>query len=140
MSNLIYPTGLGRFTSADVNWVDHDIRCSLIWEDYVYDASDEFLDDIGDNLASTVVVDSKTIDGLGKMSCDDFSFPSVAADADTPSREVNAVIIWRYIDNSANSPVLAYIDDAGAELPILPDGNDIPVTQDPNGLIQLSNV
>ena len=136
MSNLIFPTALGRFSSGDIDWANHDIRCSLIFEEYVYDASDEYLDDIGDNLASTVIVDSKTIDGLGKMSCDDFLFPSVPADG---ARNVNAVIVWRYIDNSANSPVIAYIDDAGAELPILPDGNNIPVTQSPSGLIQLSN-
>lgn len=125
MSNTIYASARESYLTAGLNWATDDVRVILCDSTYVFDPTDDFLDDVpvGARLAvSGSLANKTTTDGVADA--DDVTFPTVAA-GDT----VTSVIVYNHTGTESTSDLILYMDEtaAGAVINRLTDGNDIVV-------------
>lgn len=120
MANSLYDKGRQKFLEGDIDWVNDDIKLTLIdTADYTVNLStDEFLSIIP--LAAIVATSANfsnktTTDGVADA--DDVTLTSVTGDT------CEAIVIYKDTGSSATSPLIAYIDIATG-LPITPTGGD----------------
>lgn len=125
MSNTIYPSARESYLTGGLDWGSDDMRVILLDSTYVYDPTDDFLDDVpgGARLATSGSLTGKTTTD-GVADADDVTFPTVAA-GDT----VTSVIIYKHTGTESTSDLVLYMDEtaAGAAINRLTDGNDIVV-------------
>lgn len=125
MSNTIYASARESYLTAGLNWATDDVRVILCDSTYVFDPTDDFLDDVpvGARLAvSGSLANKTTTDGVADA--DDVTFPTVVA-GDT----VTSVIVYNHTGTESTSDLILYMDEtaAGAVINRLTDGNDIVV-------------
>lgn len=124
MANAYYEPGLRAFADADIDWVNDDIRVTLV------DAGVYTIDLVNHNAyddLSGVVVDggaslaSKTNTGAGVLDATDFVFTGVTG------ASVELIIISKYNATASLRQLLVAIDTAGANLPFTPNGSDVTI-------------
>lgn len=125
MSNTIYSSAREAYLTGLLDWSTDDIRVVLCDSTYVFNAADDFLDDVpaGSRLATSGSLTGKSTTG-GVADADDVTFPTVAA-GDT----VTSVVVYRHTGTESTSNLILYMDEtaAGAVINRLTDGNDIVV-------------
>jgi hypothetical protein len=111
--------------TGGLDWSSDDIRVILCDSGYVFDPTDDFLDDVagGARLATSGSLTGKTATD-GVADADDVTFPTVLA-GDT----VTSLIVYKHTGTEATSDLILYMDEtaAGAVINRLTDGNDIVV-------------
>lgn len=125
MSNTIFSSARELYLTGGLDWGSDDMRVILLDSTYVFDPTDDFLDDVpaGSRLATSGSLTGKTTTG-GVADADDVTFPTVPA-GDT----VTQVIIYKHTGTESTSDLVLYMDEtaAGAAINRLTDGNDIVV-------------
>ncbi len=128
MANELYSLGKQKLLEGSIAWLADDIQCMLVdTADYTVNiATDEFVSDVVATPAAEVArsgnLTGKT-STAGIADADDVTFASVTGDVS------EALVIYRFVTNDADSPLIAYIDTATG-LPVTPDGNNINVLWD----------
>ena len=125
MANLLYGKGREKFLSGAIDWSTDDIKVSLVNATTYTVAIDthEFYTDLSGVVQDSGNLTSKTVT-LGVADAADVTFGTVTG------AQVDAVVIWKDTGTPSTSPLIAYIDSAGATLPITPNGGDITVAWD----------
>ena len=125
MSNTIYNSARESYLSGGLDWSNDDVRVILCDSGYVFDPTDDFLDDVagGARLATSGSLTGKTTTD-GVADADDVTFPTVVA-GDT----VTSLIVYKHTGTEATSDLILFMDEtaAGAVINRLTDGNDIVV-------------
>lgn len=143
MANGLYTKARQKFLNAEIDWDTHDIRAVLV--DTTGSASgtytanldtDEFLSAIpSDCRASEVALSGRNITADGAADASDPVFTAVAY---YTGAAVNTIVIYKFVTNAADSPLIAHIDTATG-LPIVPNGGDITVVFD-NGINKIFRI
>ena len=131
MSDAVYPKAKEQLLQAGINMNSGDIRVMLVKSTYTYDATDEFVADLGavDNGRSAALGTKTFVAGL--FDADNSTLSATAAVA------CNALIIFLHTGNDATARLIAYIDGANG-LPFTPEaGQACPLTWDPAGIFTL---
>lgn len=129
MANALYGKGREKFLTGDIAWDTDNIKASLVDTGTYTVAIDthEFYSDLSGVVADSGNLASKTVT-LGVADAADVTFGTVTG------AQVDAVVIWKDTRGAggtlSTSPLIAYIDTAGATLPITPNGGDITVSWD----------
>ena len=129
MANALYGKGREKFLTGDIAWDTDNIKVCLV-DTASYTVSidvDEFLSDVpsGARVATSGNLTSKTTT-LGVADAANVTFGTVTG------AQCEALVIYKFVSNDSNSPLIAYIDDA-TNLPITPNGGDITVAWDSGG-------
>ena len=126
MANALYGKGREKFLSGSISWSTDNIRVALVDTASYTVAIDthEFLSDVpgGARVATSGNLTSKTVT-LGVADAANVTFGTVTG------ASVEAIVIYKFVTNDADSPLIAYIDSA-TNLPITPNGGDITVAWD----------
>ncbi len=135
MANALYPKWKEALLEgdADADIMNGDVKVALVdTNDYTYDASHEFLDDV---TGGAIVA---TSDNLGNKSntdgvfdADDVTLSNVSGD------ESEALIIYVDTGSAESSRLVAYIDTGVTGLPVTPNGGDIIITWNASGIFAL---
>lgn len=132
MPNTLYDKGREGFLGGDIAFDTDAIKYILVdTADYVFAQTHQFLSDVP-AIARTAVgpaLTAKTIVN-GVADAADFAFALVSGD---PSE---ALIIFQDTGVETSSRLIAYIDTATG-LPVTPNGQDINVTLDAQGIFKL---
>lgn len=136
MANAIYPKYKEALLSGDsgVSLTTGTVKVSLLNTDVTpYNTSNEFYSDLassGDGIVSTATITSTTaVNGL--FDGDDIIFSSVTG----PQSE--ALLFWIDTGSTSTSRLVAYIDTGVSGLPVIPNGSDIDIEWNANGIFQL---
>lgn len=130
--NSWYEKGLQAFTAGDIDWINDSIKLSLLFTGiYVPDfVNHNFYSEV-DSSSIASILELQGRNALqGVMYTEDDNFLSVPS---PDGLQVDGIIVWK--DTTfANSSILIAFLDKFANLPRLPNGNDIPI-EFPNGII-----
>lgn len=113
MANALFNPGREGFLDGSIDWDTGDIRVMLVKSTYTYDATDEFLSDLGsvDNGRSAALGTKAVTDGIA-----DAADTSLTA---TDAAACNALVIFQHTGSDATARVIAYLDTATG-LPLTP--------------------
>lgn len=132
MVNILYPKGKEKFLNGLISWSGDTIKIVLIdLADYTYSAAHEFLSDVGSaaRVSTTVALTGKTSTN-GEAGCNNPTFTAVTGDT------AEAIIVYKDTGVESTSPLLAYVDNGGT-MTVTPNGNDITVLFDSNGIFSI---
>jgi len=124
MTSSVFPKAKEQLLQAGINMSSGDIRAMLVRSTYTYDATDEFLADLGavDN-GRSAALGTKTFTN-GVFDAADTTITATAANAS------NALVIFLHTGSDATARLIAYIDDA-VGLPFTPEASQVcPVVFD----------
>lgn len=123
MASTIYPEAWDNYFAARL--LTDDVRVILIdGADYTYSAAHDFLSDVpaGARVSTSGALAGKSITA-GKFTHTAVTFTAVAGD------QYEQVIYYFHTGVEATSNLIAFYD-AGTNLPMTPDGNNIVLTPD----------
>lgn len=125
MANALYDTGRNAFLKGDIDWVNDDIRVTLVdTADYAVNLSSH---DFYNDIAVAARVATGTLAGkaasAGIADANDLTFSAVTGD------QSEALVIWKYNATESLAQLIAYIDSATG-LPVTPSGGDIIIAWD----------
>lgn len=130
MANRFFPKGKEKILNGDIDFNTDTIKARLVRDTYVFDNNHEFVSSV---VAVTSSVDqtltAPTITG-GVFDANDVTFTSVAA-----GETASSVVLYKFVTNDADSPVLAIIDTITG-FPKTTDGGNITVQWD-NGAYKI---
>lgn len=134
MASVLYPKFLEQLLQAGVDLSSVDVKVALVDSaDYTYSATHEFLDDVSAGVVATSAnLGSKTFTG-GVFDAADTSFTAVTGD---PSE---ALVVYVDSGTASTSRLICFIDTVagGSSLSVTPNGGDIDVTWDSDGIFAL---
>lgn len=124
MANRFFPKGKEKMLDGLIDWNTNTIKARLVKNTYTYDAAHEFVSSVTAVTGTTdQTLTTPTITG-GVFDADDVTFSAV------PSGETaSAVVLYKFVTNDADSPVLALIDTITG-FPKNTDGGNITVQWD----------
>ncbi len=127
MTSFVYDKAREKFLNGGINWSSDTIKAVLVPAAYAQNAaSHEFLSSItsGNRLATSAALTSKS-SNAGVADAADTVFTAV-----TSASQGVAVVLYKDTGTDTASPLIAYIDQATAGLPVTPNGGDINVIWD----------
>jgi hypothetical protein len=130
VSTRLYDSALeGRWTGYDVTGAD-PLSIALVDSSYVFDATDDFFDDVTGQLGSTAALTSVSVSG-GDLLADDGVVSGVGM-----GDIVKGIVVFNDSGSPATSPLLGFIDRNADTTPISLTGNgtDINVPW-PDGIV-----
>jgi hypothetical protein len=127
MANALYDSARAAFLRGQINW-ENDVFHVILVDTAVYTvnlSANSVLGDIpvGSRITSSVGLTANSVQSNGAADADDVTFTAVSGDS------IETLVIYKFVTNDADSPLIAYIDTATG-LPITPNGGDIIVTWD----------
>lgn len=124
MANRFFPKGKEKILNGDIDWNTDSIRARLVVSTYTYDAAHEFLSSVTKVTGTTdQTLTTPTITN-GVFDADDITFTAVPA-----GETASSVVLYKFVTNDADSPVLALIDTITG-FPKATDGGNITVQWD----------
>lgn len=125
MANALFPLGRQGFLDGSIDWDTDDIRVMLVRSTYTYDATDQYVSDLGsvDNGRSSAL-GSKTVTN-GVADAADTTITATSAVA------CNALVIFQHTWTDSTARLIAYIDTPSSGLPFTPAASQsVPVAWD----------
>jgi hypothetical protein len=129
MAQRLYTEGKQKVFEATFNWVTDTVHALLLPSSYVFDATDEFISDVGTITARVALSNKTNTDGV--LDCDDPEFVAVAAGS-----IVGSIVYAKYTGVDATSPLLFHDDEAGG-LPYTTNGGNIKIALSASGLLTI---
>lgn len=131
MTNKLYPKGKEKILSGGISLTGDTIKLALVdLADYTYSDAHEFISNVPSAAReSAVTLTGKAVTN-GVFSASNPTFAAVTGDP------AEAIVIYKDTGTESTSPLLCYIDNAGA-MSVTPNGNDIPVLIDTNGIFSI---
>lgn len=118
MASAHYNLGLEKFTAGSINLSSDTIRVRLVRTSaYTFSQAHEFMSSAPAAIVTDVTLGTKALSG-GTFDAADAVFTAVPSGA-----AIDALIIFKFVTNDADSPVLAYIDGFS----VTPNGGDITI-------------
>jgi len=120
MSNRLYDLGRQKFLEGSIHWLTDNIQCVLVdLDDYSPDfLTDEFLSAIP---VGAIIATSGNFSGkdstFGVANASNVLLNTVTG------HEFEAIVIYKWVTNAADSPLIGFIDTATG-LPTTPSGGD----------------
>jgi len=113
MASSLFNNGREGFLDGSIDWDTGDIRVMLVRSTYSYDATDEFIADLGavDNGRSAALAGKAVTDGIADAN--DTTLSATAAVA------CNALVLFQHTGADATARLICYIDTATG-LPFTP--------------------
>lgn len=113
MASSLFNNGREGFLDGSIDWDTDDVRVMLVRSTYTYDATDEFVADLGavDNGRSAALASKTVVDGIADAA--DTTLTATAAVA------CNAIVVFKHTGSDATARLIAYID-TGTGLPFTP--------------------
>lgn len=134
MANSLYNIGReGFLTEVTVgafvgkyDWVSDNMRVALLDDTYSFNASHTTFSDISSAVVADEEIANANTVGNGTAFADNTTFEAVVG------AEVVSLVIYRSdgaapADTEEDCPLIAFIDDAAAGLPLTPNGGDLTV-------------
>lgn len=122
MASFVYDKAREKFLNGQLSWTTDTIKAVLVPTAYTPNAAThEFLSSItsGQRLATSPALTSKT-STAGVADAADTVFTAV-----TNASQGAAIVLIKDTGTDTTSPLIAYIDQATAGLPVTPNGGDI---------------
>lgn len=122
MAGALYDKAREKFLSGALSWSNDTIKAVLVPAAYVPNlATHEFLSSIpaGQRLATTAALTGKTVTA-GVADANDTVWPAV-----TNASQGAAIVFIKDTGTDTTSPLILYVDQASAGLPVIPNGGDI---------------
>lgn len=113
MTSALFNNGREGFLDGSIDFDTDDIRVMLVKNTYTYDATDEFLSDLGavDNGRSAALSSKTVTDGIADAADTTITATSAVA--------CNALVLFKHTGSDATARLICYIDTATG-LPITP--------------------
>lgn len=145
MANNWYNIAKGRLLNGDLVLATDTIKALLLkGTSYSFDKDHDYVDHVATYEASggsytrqTLASKTGTTDNTndrGEWSCATITFTAVPAQG---GDNITAVVVYEHVTNDADSPLIAYFD-TGTGFPLTPNGGDITVTINAEGLLQIA--
>lgn len=133
MANAVYPKGKEKFLAADVDLLVDTIKAALVdTGTYTYNSTHEFYSSVSTAVVGTPQTIANPSVTNGVFDGDDVTYSALSGST------VEAIVIYKDTGNAATSPLIAYIDNAGA-LAITPNGGDVTINWNASGIIALTD-
>jgi len=139
MANAIYPKYKHNLmtanTGADVNLSansGNDIKVFLCNSTYTYAATHDYHNDLSGIIDIGVPVSGAIVYANGTVNFGDVTYTAVPAQTAAQS-----IVIVKWNGGTANSHLIAYLDTGVTGLPVTPNGGDITITWDAQGVFTL---
>jgi hypothetical protein len=135
MANGFYDAGLDAFVNGSIDWVNDDIRMTLVdAADYTVNlTTDNAYDDVpaGARVATMAAsMAGKTTDGAGGVDATDVTYTGVSGD------QSEALVIYKHNATESLATLICYLDGFTG-LPVTPNGGDITVQFHASGIFSL---
>ncbi|MBI0474430.1 hypothetical protein D9601_03505 [Sphingomonas sp. MA1305] len=138
MANKLYPKYKQALLTAGVNLVSGTVKAQLVdTSTYTYSDTHQFLSDVpaAARYGTAATLANKTVVN-GLFDADDALFTSVPAGSSGSTDKEEAIILYLDTGTASTSQLIYYIDTATG-LPVTPNGGNIVVSWDANGIFQL---
>lgn len=138
MANKLYPKYKQALLTAGVNLVTGTVKAQLVdTSTYTYSDTHQFLSDVpaAARYGTAATLANKTVVN-GLFDADDALFTSVPAGSSGSTDKEEAIILYLDTGTASTSQLIYYIDTATG-LPVTPNGGNIVVSWDANGIFQL---
>lgn len=122
MTNFVYDKAREKFLTGALSWTGDTIKAVLVPAAYTPNAgTHEFLTSIpsGQRISTTAALTGKTATA-GVADAADTVFTAVSN-----ASQGTAVVLFKDTGTEGTSPLIAYIDQDTAGLPVIPNGGDI---------------
>jgi hypothetical protein len=137
MANAIYPIYKQKIMSETANRTiaAGTISVAICNSSYTYSDTHEYRSSItgglvaNNNLTTPTVYANATFEDTGSA-----TITFTAVPAGTP---IESLVIYKFNTNDADSPLVAYLDAGITNLPVTPNGGDITITWDLDGIFTL---
>lgn len=137
MASAIYPKALQSFLtqnpSIDVDTDTIKVAAVDLTADYTYSSAHQYKSSVPSYSGSTDATLASITGTSGTMDAADLS-PAFAALAQSASKTVGALVIYKDTGNAATSPLIAFIQLASA---VTPNGGDINITWNGSGILSI---
>lgn len=137
MASAVYPKALESFISQNPS-IDMDsdtikVAAVDLTADYTYSASHQYKSSVTSYSGSTdATLGTKTVTS-GVFDAADLA-PAFSSLAQSGSKTVGALVIYKDTGNAATSPLIAYIELSSA---VTPNGGDINITWNGSGIFSI---
>lgn len=144
MANFGYTYGKGKFATANIDWVNDTIKARMVMNlttadteknaEFVADLTTPDFFDGANNVIKTLQTNAVNIDEANlraEMDADDETWTALGAGTSA----LTGIIIYKFVTNDADSPLIAYFDD---DLPIVPGGGDVKIAWNIEGIVQIT--
>lgn len=139
MANAVYPLFKQELMKGNANNVLNStegatgVYCALVDTGvYTYNAAHQFYSDLSGSVVGTdqEILSKAQVNGI--LDGSDITFPTVTGPT------VEALVLYRK-NGGANTtwPLIVYLDNGITGLPVVPNGGDITITWDPQGIFGL---
>lgn len=141
--SFAYTRAKAKLISGDIDLNTHDIRALLVMTNTTADTEEdtEFISGVatldemnGANYARQALaneaVAADLVNNRGEFDADDITFTSLGVG----TRQVAAVVIFRFVTNDADSPLIGYIDTGG--FPLWTNGGNLSIQWNAEGILQ----
>lgn len=123
MASAHYNLGLQKYLAGSIATLSDTIRVRLVRTSaYTFSQTHEFASSLPAAIVTDVTLGSKSTNGGGSdpgcFDAADAVFSAVPAGA-----AINALVIFKFVTNDADSPLIAYIDGFS----VTPNGGDITI-------------
>lgn len=133
MANAVYPYFRAQLARKVVDMVNDTLVAYLVdLADYTYSASHKHLSDLPSAArVANVTLTGKTVSDAALFDAADVTFPTVSGDVS------EAIIIVRSTGVESTSELAMYFDTGVGNLPVTPNGGNIPIQWNAAGILQL---
>lgn len=137
MASAVYPKALESFLTAnpaiDVDTDTIKVAAVDLTADYTYSSAHQYKSSVTSYSGSTDATLASVTGTSGTMDAADLA-PAFAALAQSTTKTVGALVVYKDTGSGATSPLIAYIELASA---ITPNGGDINITWNASGIISI---
>lgn len=132
MANVGYPLGMKAMLDALVDYDDDTIQVALIDTETVsYNAGHQYYSSVQSGVVGSPGTIANTSTTGGVFDGDDVTLTDVEGDP------AAALVIFKSTGSAASSPLLWWIDTGVTGLPVTPNGGDITIQWDADGIFEL---
>jgi hypothetical protein len=134
--NSHYYRARAKWAKGQLNWETDDIRGLLVTTGYVPVLdTDEFLSAVvaGNRLGTAVALAGRAVTVDGRCTA---SSPLTISDPPATGT-AGALVLFKWVSNDSNSPLLVYMDEAISGLPVAMTGTPVQITLPAAGLLIL---
>lgn len=113
MANVLYPLGVSKLLSGDLDWDSDDFVVALLDGSYVYSDLHEFASSLTGSVIGDAPMTGNVVIDDGIADSDDLSITGVSA-----SLILSGIAIYRDTGSLATSPLLYFADENSDTTPI----------------------
>jgi hypothetical protein len=114
MASGLYNAARAAFLKADIDWEAADVRCLLVDETYVFDATEVYVDDLvayelGATDYARQTVDNRAVSGTSPTyaDADNITFAGLGG---VTNETINGAVLFVDTGDDATAPLICFVD------------------------------